>query len=52
MVTIEAFAFPVDAANAEQAGEWDGADGEYWATYHREYERLLGVFDSNSGRGR
>ncbi len=43
---MEAFAFPVDAANAEQASEWDGADGEYWATYHREYERLLGVFDT------
>jgi SAM-dependent methyltransferase len=43
---IDAFAFPVDASNAEQATEWDGADGEYWATYHREYERLLGVFDS------
>ncbi len=35
----------VDPTNADQAGEWDGADGEYWATYHREYERLLGVFD-------
>jgi SAM-dependent methyltransferase len=42
---MDAFAFPVDAGNVEQAGEWDGADGEYWATYHREYERLLGVFD-------
>lgn len=41
-----AFAFPVDSANAEQAGEWDGSDGEYWATYHQEYERLLGVFDA------
>ena len=41
-----AFAFPVDSANAEQAGDWDGADGEYWATYHQEYERLLGVFDA------
>jgi ubiquinone/menaquinone biosynthesis C-methylase UbiE len=46
MVTIDAFAFPVDSANADQASEWDGADGEYWATYHREYERLLGVFDT------
>jgi ubiquinone/menaquinone biosynthesis C-methylase UbiE len=46
VVAIDAFAFPVDAANAEQATEWDGADGEYWATYHREYERLLGVFDT------
>jgi SAM-dependent methyltransferase len=45
-MTMEAFAFPVDPANVEQAGEWDGADGEYWATYHREYERLLGVFDT------
>ncbi len=44
-MTVEPFAFPVDPANADQAGEWDGADGEYWATYHREYERLLGVFD-------
>ena len=46
MVTIDAFAFPVDSTNADQAGEWDGPDGEYWATYHQEYERLLGVFDS------
>ncbi len=42
---MDDFAFPVDATNAEQAGEWDGGDGEYWATHHREYERLLGVFD-------
>ena len=46
VVTIDAFDFPVDSGNAEQAGEWDGADGEYWATYHEEYERLLGVFDA------
>jgi SAM-dependent methyltransferase len=46
VVTIDAFAFPVDSTNAEQASDWDGADGEYWATYHQEYERLLGVFDS------
>jgi SAM-dependent methyltransferase len=46
VVTIDAFAFPVDSTNAEQASDWDGADGAYWATYHREYERLLGVFDS------
>jgi ubiquinone/menaquinone biosynthesis C-methylase UbiE len=43
---MDAFAFPVDPTNAEQASDWDGADGEYWATYHHEYERLLGVFDS------
>jgi ubiquinone/menaquinone biosynthesis C-methylase UbiE len=46
VVTIDAFAFPVDAGNTEQAGDWDGADGEYWATHHQAYERLLGVFDS------
>jgi ubiquinone/menaquinone biosynthesis C-methylase UbiE len=46
VVTIDAFAFPVDSTNAEQASEWDGADGEYWAKYHEEYERLLAVFDS------
>jgi SAM-dependent methyltransferase len=46
VVTIEAFAFPVDATNAEQASDWDGPDGEYWAKYHEEYERLLGAFDS------
>lgn len=46
MVPIDGFAFPVDPTNVEQAGEWDGADGEYWATYHQEYERLLEVFDS------
>ena len=45
MVAIDAFEFPVDTANVVQSGEWNGADGEYWATYHREYERLLGVFD-------
>lgn len=46
MVTIDDVAFPLDPTNAEQAGEWDGDDGAYWATYHREYERLLGVFDA------
>jgi SAM-dependent methyltransferase len=46
VVAIDAFAFPVDSTNADQASEWDGPDGEYWATYHQEYERLLGVFDS------
>jgi SAM-dependent methyltransferase len=46
VVTIDAFAFPLDSTNADQAREWDGPDGEYWATYHRDYERLLGVFDS------
>jgi SAM-dependent methyltransferase len=46
VVRIDAFSFPVDSTNAEQAGEWDGADGEYWAKYHAEYERLLGVFDA------
>ncbi len=45
MVTIDAFSFPVDSTNAEQASEWDGPDGEFWATYHTEYEGLLGVFD-------
>ena len=45
MIAIDADGFPVDDSNAAQAGEWDGADGEYWATYHQEYERLLGVFD-------
>jgi SAM-dependent methyltransferase len=42
---MEAFAFPVDATNAEQASAWDGEDGEYWASRHADYERLLGVFD-------
>jgi SAM-dependent methyltransferase len=46
VVPIDDFAFPVDPTNVEQAGEWDGEDGEHWATYHREYERLLEVFDS------
>ncbi len=46
MVTIDDVAFPLDPTNAEQAGDWDGDDGAYWATYHREYERLLGVFDA------
>ena len=45
VVEIDGFAFPVDPTNAEQASEWDGGDGEYWAKYHTEYERLLGVFD-------
>jgi len=38
--------FPVDPSNAEQAGDWDGAEGAYWATHREEYERLLGVFDT------
>ena len=46
MVTIDDVAFPLDPTNAEQAGDWDGDDGAYWATYHREYEGLLGVFDA------
>jgi SAM-dependent methyltransferase len=46
VITIDTFDFPVDPANADQADEWDGADGAYWATYHEEYERLLGVFDA------
>lgn len=46
MARVEDPAFPVDPTNAEQASEWDGADGEYWAKYHQEYERLLGVFDT------
>lgn len=46
VAAIDGFAFPVDSTNADQASEWDGADGEYWAKYHKEYERLLGVFDS------
>jgi SAM-dependent methyltransferase len=46
VVPIDGFAFPVDPTNVEQAGEWDGEDGVYWARYHQEYERLLGVFDS------
>jgi SAM-dependent methyltransferase len=46
VVTIDDIAFPLDPTNAEQAGEWDGDDGAYWATYHREYERLLEVFDA------
>src|SRR3954451_22900193 len=45
MTATSSFDFPVDPTNAGQAGEWDGDDGAYWATYHQEYERLLGVFD-------
>jgi len=36
----------VDPSNADQAREWDGSDGEHWASFHTEYERLLGVFDT------
>lgn len=46
MVPVDAFEFPVDSSNAEQASDWDGEDGEFWATYHQEYERLLEVFDA------
>ena len=42
---MSAHSFPVDAVNAEQASDWDGDEGEHWATHHAEYERLLGVFD-------
>ena len=49
---MDAFAFPVDAGNASRPASGDGADGECWATYHREYERLLGVFDDTLVRGR
>jgi SAM-dependent methyltransferase len=31
--------------NADQVREWDGEEGAFWAQYHTEYERLLGVFD-------
>ena len=44
--SADTFEFPVDPANVEQASDWGGADGQYWATYHQDYERLLGVFDS------
>jgi SAM-dependent methyltransferase len=39
------YAFPVDSQNADQVREWDGDEGAHWAQYHKEYERLLGVFD-------
>ncbi len=45
-MTVQGSAFPVDPTNAEQASDWDGANGEYWAKYSKEHERLLGVFDS------
>jgi SAM-dependent methyltransferase len=43
---MDGSAFPLDPSNAEQAGDWDGEEGEYWARYHQEHERLLGVFDT------
>jgi SAM-dependent methyltransferase len=46
VVRIADVEFPLDPTNAGQASDWDGDDGEYWATYHREYERLLEVFDA------
>ena len=45
-MTVDESAFPVDPTNTDQASDWDGANGEYWAKYATEYERLLGVFDS------
>jgi SAM-dependent methyltransferase len=39
-------AFALDPSNVEQASDWDGEGGQHWATYHLEYERLLGVFDA------
>jgi SAM-dependent methyltransferase len=35
----------VDPSNEQQASSWNGEDGQYWASHHREYERLLAVFD-------
>jgi SAM-dependent methyltransferase len=35
----------VDPSNAEQADDWDGEDGDYWAGHQEEFERLLEVFD-------
>lgn len=46
VVRIADVEFPLDPTNAGQSSAWNGDDGEYWATYHREYERLLEVFDA------
>ena len=35
----------VDPSNAEQADDWDGEGGDYWAGHQDEFERLLEVFD-------
>jgi len=42
---VTEYAFPVDPMNADQVREWDGGEGAHWAQHHRDYERLLGVFD-------
>jgi len=42
---VTEYPFPVDAANADQVRDWDGADGAHWAEHHTDYERLLGVFN-------
>jgi SAM-dependent methyltransferase len=43
---MDAPGYEIDASNAEQATDWDGDSGAYWAQFHTEYERLLGVFDA------
>lgn len=41
----EAAALPVDPSNADQARDWDGDDGRYWADHHTSFEGLLAAFD-------
>ena len=41
----DAAAVPVDPSNADQARDWDGDEGRYWADHHESFERLLAAFD-------
>lgn len=44
--TLSTAAYPLDPANGEQANEWNGEDGHFWASHYEVYERMLGVFDA------
>ena len=41
----DAAAPAVDPSNADQARDWDGEDGRYWADHHASFEGLLAAFD-------
>jgi ubiquinone/menaquinone biosynthesis C-methylase UbiE len=43
---LNATAYPLDPANGDQARDWNGEDGQYWASHHEVYELMLGVFDA------
>ena len=37
---------PVDPTNVDEARDWDGDDGQYWADHHGDFEGLLEAFDA------